>query len=194
MNQQLPGSAFAKVDKATFYAFAEENEGRFEYEDGYVVEQMDGGTKKHFRLCARFLRALEDRLDPTDWIVLAGHAVDLPEAVRFPDVVVEPAVTPDESLFTAKPALIVEVLSPSSVTRDLARKAEEYCAVPTLAAYVVASQDEAACKVWVRDETGRMPGEPEARVGLDATIRVPALALELPLADIYTGIVDANGS
>lgn len=86
----------------------------------------------------------------------------------------------------------MEVLSPSSAGRDLAIKATEYTSLPSLEAYVVASQDKAIVWVWQRDpDTRAFPAQPVEIEGLDGIISVPALGVTLPLAEIYRGIAGA---
>jgi Uma2 family endonuclease len=82
--------------------------------------------------------------------------------------------------------LIAEVLSPSSATLDLGDKAAEYLRLPSLATYLVLSQDE--IKAWVYLKGSQQHPGPEPIRAADATIRVPALGIELPLAEIYRGI------
>ena len=185
MNQK----AFIKVDKATFYDFvAKHDDERFEYEDGYIVQQMTGGTRKHGRLAVRFLDALRTGLDPSLYEVLPERGVETATTIRYPDVVVEPAAEIDTSLATLRPTLIVEVLSPSSTARDLEHKPAEYTALDSLVAYIVASQDDVACLLWVRGPSGAFAAEPIEFAGLDATLRIPKLNLSIPLSDIYRGI------
>lgn len=185
MNQK----AFIKVDKATFYDFVTKHDDeRFEYEDGYIVQQMTGGTRKHGRLAARFYDLLRRGLDPARYEVLLDRGVDTETTIRYPDVVVEPASEADSSLSTACPALIVEILSPSSTARDLNRKPSEYKSLDSLTAYIVASQEEVACLIWSRDPSGVFVPEPVEVSGQGAEIRVPQLSLVIPLADLYRGI------
>ena len=181
--------AFIKVDKAAFYRFiATEPEGRYEYEWGRIVQQQQGGTRKHVQIGARFHEEIKARLDGAKWSIFEGRGVDTAETVRYPDVVVEPASEPDESLSTLVPALVVEVLSPTSVDRDLFVKPAEYLALLSLEAYIIASQDEATCRVWTRSDNREFSDDPITVTGLDKSIDIPALSLSIPLADIYRGL------
>jgi Uma2 family endonuclease len=87
-------------------------------------------------------------------------------------------------LTATAPALIAEVLSPSSATLDLGDKAAEYLRLVTLQAYVVLAQDEPKAWLWVHGPHGFAAG-PQVMTGTEAVIRVPALGIALPLADIY---------
>jgi Uma2 family endonuclease len=180
---------FIPVDKAAFYRFiATEPEGRYEFERGRIVQQMTGGTHNHFRIAKRFEQVIERQLDLARWEVLRDWGVDTPVTVRYGDVVVFPAGGRGDALSTLQAALIVEVLSPSSVQRDLDVKPAEYLTLATLQAYIVAGQDEAACQAWIRGTDGQFPGKPK-EFGPADTIHVPSLGAAIPVADIYRGIL-----
>ena len=179
---------FIPVDKAAFYRFiATEPEGRYEFERGRIVQQMTGGTQNHFRIAQRIILALLAQLDAAKWAALQDWGVDTPKTVRFGDVVVYPAGQPGNSVSTERPAMVVEILSPSSIKRDLDIKPAEYLALPTLEAYIVASQTEAACLAWVRGADGTFPVEPVEYAG-DDMIAVARLGVALSIAEIYRGI------
>ena len=180
---------FIKVDKAAFYRFiATEPEGRYEYEWGRIVQQQQGGTLRHVKIGARFHVVIAAQLDRAKWFILEGRGVETAETIRYPDVVVEPEGAQEESLSTLVPALVVEVLSPSSVDRDLYVKPAEYLSLATLEAYIVASQDEAQCKVWLRGANRQFRDDPDVVLGLDKSIDIPALSLVIPLSEIYQGM------
>jgi Uma2 family endonuclease len=175
------------MDGPTFLAWVQGREGRFELAKSRVM-MMTGGSRGHAIVARRLSNGLEQRLDSTRWTVLTSDfAVEIEaNTIRYPDVVVDAAGGQPKDLTAIAPIVIAEVISPSSATYDLGDKAAEYLRLPTLAAYVVLSQDEPKAWVWSRSASGFSPG-PEVIVGQEAIIRVAALAIELPLADIYKG-------
>lgn len=181
---------FMKVDKATFYRFVQQqSEGRYEFVRGRIMQQQQGGTRRHSRIAARFAEHCRKHLHESRWDVFEARGVETSVTVRYPDVVVEPSTESDESLSTQHPSLVVEVLSPTSEDRDLDVKPGEYTALETLQAYIVASQDEAIVWVWQRDaETGAFPAKPQEIAGRDSAIELAALGISLPMAEIYRGI------
>ena len=184
-------NTFAKIDRKTFLRFAAEHpEQRFELERGRIVQQMTGGTRRHGLVALRIAQTISAQLNEKLWSVATDRGVSVGESSRYPDVVVEPADEPLESLDTERPAIIVEVLSPSTTATDLNTKPIEYLAIPSLDAYIVASQDEAAMMVWVRDGKGRFSDSGREVRGADQTIKIRGrkLKLELKLADFYRGI------
>ncbi len=109
------------------------------------------------------------------------------ETLRYPDIVVDRAGGPAKSYTASAPALLAEVLSPSSVETDLGDKAAEYLRIPSLLAYAVFSQDEPKAWVWERAAEHFTPG-PRVISGNEAVVCIAELKLELPMVEIYAGI------
>lgn len=184
-------SAF--MGKAEFFAWLQAQEGgRFELKDGDIVVHA-GSSRRHAWLSARLLTALSNRLDPDRWLVLAADfAVEVGNNIRYPDVVVDTVAENPKAMSTATPALAIEVHSPSSAARDMVEKLGEYTSLPSLQAYIVASQDEPLVWVWQRDAvTGAFPPLPREISGSDGAVVIDALGVTLPLGEIYRGIVGA---
>jgi len=183
MNVQVP-----TMDSAAFLAWAEGREGRYELANGHVL-MMTGGSVGHALVVRGLFKALDSRLAGTRWITLSSDlAVRIdPSTVRYPDVVVDAAGGKLKDPAATTPALIAEVLSPSSVTSDLGDKATEYLRLGTVSAYLAFLQDEPKAWAWMRGESGFSPGT-EVVAGADGVIRIPPLSIELPLAEIYRDV------
>ncbi len=176
-----------RMDKATFYRWVERQEGRFELVGGRPV-MMTGGTQHHAVICSNILLTLSQQLDRGRWrIVIADFAVEIGDQVRYPDVLVFPAMDDGKARHAENPALIIEVLSASSVYVDMNEKAAEYTSLPSLADYIVFSQDAALSWCWSRTADG-MPAKPALLEGLDALIDIPALNARLPHAEVFIGL------
>ena len=175
-----------RMDKAAFLAWMQATEGRYELAGGRVV-MMPGASRVHGRIVRKLVNALSSRLDPLQWEVIAEFGLDAgPQTLRYPDVVVDRADGGDKDHTATAPVLLAEVLSPSTAEIDLGDKAAEYLRIPSLLAYMVFSQDEPKAWMYVRSGAKFMLG-PEVISGTEAVIRIAALQLELPMADIYTG-------
>lgn len=188
MNVQTP----RPMDSSAFLAWAEGREGRYELTNGRVI-MMTGGSVGHALVVHGLSVALNIRLAGTPWIALTsdlGVRIDA-ATVRYPDVVVHARGGKRRELAATAPALIAEVLSPSSVTNDLGDKATEYLQLSSLSAYLVFSQDEPKAWVWVRDAAG-FPSGPAVVEGVDRTIRIPPLAIELPLGEVYADFLESG--
>jgi Uma2 family endonuclease len=156
---------------------------------GGRVVMMPRPSQAHGVIVSNLHHLLRLRLDPKQWFVIMEFGLDTgPDTLRYPDIVVFPAGSPDKSYTTRTPILLAEVLSPSSEAIDLCDKAAEYLELPSLLAYLVLSQDERKAWMWSRPSTSApfAPG-PKPISGAEAVIPISGLQLELPVADIYAG-------
>jgi Uma2 family endonuclease len=175
------------MSKAAFIAWDAPQEGRFELVAGRVV-LMPRPSLGHGLIVGNMVVALRGRLDRHQWVVISELGVDTAaDTLRYPDIVVDRAGGPGKSYTAIAPALLAEVLSPSSVEIDLGDKAAEYLQIPSLLAYIVLSQDEPKAWVWARVSTDFAPG-PKVVSGTEASISIAGLELELPMTEIYAGI------
>jgi len=100
-----------------------ESEERWEWADGEAIEliaPIPSHAEAVARLCATFVVAFPELR------VLAGAALDMPNSVRIPDLLLAPDY-PSDAKRIYEPALVaIEVLSPSTWREDLNRKPREY--------------------------------------------------------------------
>lgn len=181
----------APTSKREFLSWIERQERRHEFVRGRVIMQA-GGSKTHARLQARFITALSNRLDSDVWsTTTSDFAVEIGDDIRYPDVMVERTGGSGRDRTTSKPVLLIEILSPSSVGTDMTEKLAEYTSLPSLEAYVVASQEAPIVWVWQRDPATRaFPAQSQEISGGTSQIEIAALALSLPLGELYRGIVE----
>jgi Uma2 family endonuclease len=177
------------MTKAAFLHWVQHQERRYELKDGRTIMQA-GTSKYHAWLAGRILTALSIRLDPDIWVVTVSDlAVEIGEVIRYPDVMVERLTTDGAALTTEMPVVLFEILSPSSVATDMTVKLAEYTSLPSLQAYIVASQDEPILWVWQRDAATRaFPAKPQQIDGRDQSLHLAALSIALPLTELYRGI------
>jgi len=176
------------LTKSEFLRWAETQEFKHEYVGGRIV-MMAQVSRNHGMITANLLVLLRGALPAERWNVFADAlAVEIGDSIRCPDVLVEPAGGDGSSRFSDAPVFLAEVLSPSSLETDLREKVDEYTALPSLQAYAVLAQDEPRLWLWQRGEDGAFPHAGEMIEGADALLRLPALGVELSLADIYRGV------
>jgi len=182
MNVQLPGY----MDKAAFLAWVQRREGRYELAKGRVI-MMPGASRGHGIIVLNLASLIKAQLDAREWTVIADFGLDAgPETLRYPDIVVDRAGGSMRDHTATAPALLAEVLSPSTETLDLGDKAAEYLQLPSLCAYLVFAQSEPKAWTWVRGADG-FPQGPNVVVGIDKVIRIAALNVALPFGAIYAG-------
>jgi Uma2 family endonuclease len=176
-----------RMSKAAFIEWNAAEEQRCELVGGRVV-MMPGVSRVHGRIVRRLVIALIGRLNPRQWEVIAEFGLDAgPDTLRYPDIIVDRAGGSDKDRVASEPVLLVEVLSPSTAATDLGDKAAEYLQIPSVAAYIVLSQDEPKAWLWSRTDRTFTP-RPEVLVGTEAVIQVASLDLQLPLLEVYADI------
>ena len=183
MNIQLP----LGMDKVAFLDWVQGREERYELDRGRVI-MMTGGSRAHWQATANLFKALDARIDLQRWAVLPEFGVELQSvSIRFPDIIVDRAGEAPKDLTATAPVLIAEVLSPSSEQVDLGDKSTEYLQLPSLAIYLVSAQDQIKAWVWTRGPAG-FPYQPDVPEGEDAVVRIEALGINLPLAEVYARV------
>ncbi len=179
------------MDKTTFFRWVQEQDRRYDRVDGKAIVQQ-GSTQHHDRVASEFQFQLRSQLDPDTWLVFGtDFAVDLGDQIRYPDVMVHKMNDDAKAMSTLAPTVLVEVLSSSSVVTDLNIKTPRYRSQRSLDAHIVASQDEARCRVWQRDtRKSDRPFPVEAAIvhGNDARIDIAALGISIALKDNYRGM------
>jgi Uma2 family endonuclease len=188
------------IEKAAFLDWVERQGGRgFELVRGRIVQDQSGGTVDHSWIAARVLVLLTVRTDQSIWAVLTGDlAIDVdPEgaSIRFPEVSVIRVPVDGKVRSTSEPVVLVEVASASTKRTDFGDKRNEYLALPSLEAYVIASQEEPKLWCWTRPtmpDTGGLrpfPSEPAVLERRDDTVALAAVGFTCTLDDIYRGIL-----
>lgn len=131
---------------------------RHEYVGG-VAYAMTGGSGRHNRISGKIYRRLSD-------IAEGGSC-----RVYY---------------YVEEPCLIIEVLSPNTESIDRREKLEAYKRIPTLHAYLMASQDERKVERYWRDERSQWWHAEVAGEGTISLLCPPEA--ELTLADVYEGL------
>lgn len=173
---------------AEFLAWERDRPERWEFDGVQPVPRGTvGGSRPHARLSARLLVALSARVAPPceafgpDLKVIARR----PEGnagrgrVCYPDAMVECGREDEGDV--AAPAVVFEVLSPSTERTDKGVKAEDYKAEPCILVIVLPAQDRPEATVLRRSTGWRA----KVARGFDAVVALPEIGTDLPLAAIY---------
>jgi Uma2 family endonuclease len=136
----------------------ETSEVRHEYVGG-EVHAMVGATLRHNRVSMNIARVLSDRLDGTPCQVFMQDVklhVQAADCVYYPDVIVYcGSNVADDTKVLQDAALVVEVLSDSTMEIDRREKLAAYRKLPGLRGYWIISQTEQRVEVHARDATGQ---------------------------------------
>ena len=152
---------------------------RYEF-DGVQPVGMTGGSTRHARVIARLIVAAGTRVKSPCEVLASELKVIGENWVRYPDMTIA-CGSLDEARDSVLPTIIFEVLSPSTELTDRRVKPVEYRTIPSILAYVLVCQDRPELTVLRRasgwlEETVQGPG---------ATLHLPEVGTEIPLAEIY---------
>ncbi len=172
---------------------------KYEYIDG-VAYMMSGGSVAHDRIAYNARLALDlhfrSRLctvfGADVQVFLALKKNGKPHFV-YPDVTVSCDVADsrsDNTLIEA-PRLVVEVLSPSTETKDRGTKFKAYQSQETIQEIVLVSQFAQYIEVWQRNE--QEPTNPQAwhyrHYGPGDTVALVSIDIQIEVAAFYRGLV-----
>ncbi|MDO9709608.1 Uma2 family endonuclease [Paracraurococcus lichenis] len=183
----MTAPADIRWSEASFFAWLERQEARFELVDG-EPRAMVGATQRHDRVVMRLLFTLEGRLRGSPCRTgTSDTAIRIPNGnIRYPDAAVDCGRFEETSRTATAPTLVAEVFSPSTALFDQTEKLEEYRTVPGLRHILLIDPDQPRLRLHSRGEDGHWTSAPHA--GLEAVVPIPALGITLPLADLYEGL------
>lgn len=171
-----------------FLAWALEQEGRFELDNGGVVA-MAPERVSHARAKGQAWLALRTA------IAAGGLGCEaLPDGVTIrvndrtvfePDALVRcgPPL-PGDAIVATDPAIVVEVVSPSSRGIDRGVKLAGYFSLPSLRHYLIVDTDSQVVIHHRRDEEGRI----EVRIVHDGPLTLDPPGLAIDVRDIFAGL------
>ena len=174
-----------------FLDWAAAQEGRHEF-DGRRPVAMTGGSAAHNRIMHNVYRALTARLEGGACSVFGPDlgVRTVGGAIRYPDILVTCTPFPITDRLAPDPVAVFEVLSPESRRRDKVQKAAEYAAVPSIRHYVLLEAADALVTA-LRRSPGALPWT-EDTLELGGVLRLDALGVELPTAELYVGVAAAE--
>ena len=156
--------------------------------DGFQPVAKNGGTWAHSTIERNLLAALHVRLRDKP-CKAAGPAMRVPTVegrFRYPDALVtcNPPVdarSPD----IPDPVVIFEILSPSTEHDDKTTKLVEYRSMPSVQRYVMIEQTETLMTVIARTPTGWSIDTLDDT----GTLHMPEIGIEVPVSELYEGLV-----
>jgi Uma2 family endonuclease len=178
-----------------YLAFERASPERHEFLAGEIYA-MSGASRRHGLITGDTFGSLRDQLRGRPCEV---HVADLRVRIEasglytYPDVVVvcgEPQFLDSELDTLANPALLAEVLSPSTADYDRGGKFAHYRTLPSLAEYLVIEQEKVLVEHHVKQPDGSWLLTESRDLG--ATLELPSIGCRLALADIYERVFPAG--
>lgn len=160
--------------------------GKSEYVGG-LVYAMSGASNRHNRIVTSLLTRLAQRLRGRVWEAFNSDTkvrLQLPTHVRFyyTDAMVVCHPNEETDSFHDSPAVVFEVLSAATRRVDEGEKRDAYLTLSSLQCYVLVEQHAPALVIYRRGDQGFAR---EVLEGMDATLQLPEIGIQLPLAEIY---------
>ncbi len=175
------------ISPEEYHEIERNSDVKYEYSNGRIYA-MSGGTFAHSSIALNLGAALKVHLRGKVCQVANSDMHVLPlgdeNPTYLPDVTVtcNPEDYQDESTAIRSPRLIIEVLSPSTATRDRGEKMRVYKACPSIQEYVLVSTRRQEVEVYRRE------GANEWKNTLYTTEQVVTLVsvgLTIPVSEIY---------
>lgn len=181
-----------RISEQEYLSLERQAEVRHEYVAGEMFA-MAGGSRRHSRLAVNFASALNQRLTSKGCEVFNSDMklkVEATSLFAYPDLQVvcgKSRFVDSKEDILLNPLLICEVLSESTAAWDRGMKFWHYRHVESLLEYVLVSQDN-----WLVEIYRRQPNSAwlmESLDGGDDILKMESVGCEVPLKEIYSGIV-----
>lgn len=172
------------------YLAQEQREGeRYEYRDGNLI-LMAGGSINHNRIAQNLSKYLDNALEdkPEFQVFGSDQKIYLPKFnfYVYADALVvaeTPLIAQEEAQAIINPVLVVEILSKTTERYDRKQKFLEYRSLPSFKEYVLVRQDAPEVLTFYKVKPNMW--QEEEFTGLEGTIPLKSLGIELRLGDIY---------
>lgn len=165
-------------------------EEKSEYVDGYVYA-MSGASVPHNYIASNLMVIIGSALKGSPCKPLGSDMRTRTPSSRFftyPDLVIvcgQPELHDEQKDTLLNPTVIIEILSPSTEKWDRGGKFARYQSIPSLQDYVLVSQDIPRVERFSRNGEEWTLANSE---GLEATLRLPSVGIEISLAEIYEDV------
>ena len=183
----LPIAAPTHLSPAEYLAWERKADFKNEYLNGAILA-MSGASEAHNRITVNMILRLGNLLDDLEYSLYVGDLrvrAGVSGSYLYPDVVIvrgKPRFEDDVFDTLLNPAVVVEVLSPSTEARDRGEKFAQYRQLESLQEYILISQDSVHVEHYLRQ--GSQWLLTEFRNSED-TLPIVSADCELPLQHIY---------
>lgn len=175
-----------------YLSIESESDKKYEFHDGFIVS-MAGGSLNHGFICGNIFAELRSALKAknSDCKVFNSEIklhIKSQNRFLYPDAMVicgEIQQSEEEIEALTNPKVIVEVLSKSTAHYDRGDKFYFYRQIESLEAYILIEQEKALIEIYQRKGQFWQITRVE---GLEETLFIPSLNLNLKLAEIYQDV------
>jgi Uma2 family endonuclease len=145
------------------------------------LNEMVGASQFHNLIATALAVKLAAALK-TPWrLYIADMKVRVQDDFYYPDLMVSREPVAADNYYLAEPAIIIEILSPTTEARDRLEKRLGYQRLASLWEYVLVAQDRPSIEVFRR----RADGWEVETYGARETLRLASIAFTMPVDDLY---------
>lgn len=176
-----------KLSEAEYLAQEANSPVRHELVGGQVYA-MAGASVKHNRIAGALYAKLLAEGDSCQAFIsdVKLRADDFP-TYYYPDVMLVCDPSDADALVKTRPCLLAEVLSPATEAIDRREKLAAYRRLSSLREYLLLSQDEPLIEIYRRLGLAEWVVE---TLGVEDVLHLECLPLEIPVAELYRGILN----
>jgi Uma2 family endonuclease len=183
--QTPPRQTLPRMTVDEFLVWAEGRPGRYELVDG-VVCRMAPEKVRHAETkaeCFIALRVAIRRAGVACHALPDGMTVRITERTAFePDALVYCGdKLPGDDLEVREPVIVVEVISPSTSSRDSGAKLKGYFSLPSVRHYLIVDATEQSIVHHARDAAGAIA----TRVVVEGSVRLDPPGIEVALTEFF---------
>lgn len=182
-----------KLTEAEYLAIEREAEFKSEFFDGEMFA-MSGGKLAHNRIKENLARHIGNQLeDGPCFVVTSDMKVKVLKSglYTYPDIVIicgsAEHPDPESTDILLNPAVIIEVLSPSTQDYDRGAKFRNYQKIKSLREYHLVAQDEPVVERFVRQANDDWLLT--TTTGLDGELTFGTIPVRVGMAKIYVGVI-----
>ncbi|GBO53388.1 hypothetical protein APA_1295 [Pseudanabaena sp. lw0831] len=160
---------------------------RNEYHDGEIVP-MTGGTAEHNQIAINLVTYFQSLLKGKEYRLYVNDMrlwIPRYREYTYPDVMLidgKPVFEGDNRTTVINPSVIIEVLSNSTKNYDKGEKFDYYRSIPEFKEYILVEQYQPYVAQYKKTNEGWLLTEYES---LDSVLTMYAIALQIPLSEIY---------
>ncbi len=182
-----------KVSLEEYLSIEKESQQKYEFHNGFIYA-MAGGTYNHRLICGNIFGEIRASLKKESLDCRAMNSeiklhVASENSFLYPDAMVvcgEVSKSIKDPNAVTNPKVVIEVLSKSTATYDRGDKFFMYRQIASLQEYVLIEQEKPQVEIYKREgdlwQISRV-------TGLEHSLHLPSVQLEIPLVDIYEGVV-----
>lgn len=171
-------------------------DGKCEFVDGRLFA-MTGASREHNVVSINIAGELRSQLKGRPCEAYVNDMRVKAAAVRnyyYPDIAVvcgKPEFEDDHVDTLLNPAVLIEILSPSTESRDRGEKFANYRRIPSLRDYLLVSQDKPRIEHYRRQGEAWMLTE---TAGLEGTVNLETIGCVLPLREVYERVFSESSA